>query len=617
MERREVLNITDLLSEESILLSLEEVTKVEAITALVDTLYSDGGIKEKGLFLADVLKREAQSTTGIGNGVAIPHAKSRAVTQVGIALARSHGGIEFNSLDGEKAHLIFLIAVPEKADELHLDILAKLSTILMNKETHFKLMTAESKSDLLSIISELDKDDTRNETYETNEETPFILAVTGCPTGIAHTYMAAHSLESAAATLHIPLKVETNGAAGVKQHITKAEIEKATAIIIAADTKVELERFSGKHMVQASVADGMSKPFQLLEKAVSQDCDIYDHNHVNKNSKTWSRELYQHVMNGLSNMLPLAIAAGFLLSLTIFSSDFRHQFWEILSFFGDQTIIVLLMPIFAGYIGKSISDRPGFAPGAIGGLFAAMNGSGLIGGICAGLIGGFIINRLKKWTNYLPSSITAMSNIIIYPVIGILMTLLAMFVLLQPLTWLTQSITTLFQTMTTPLSILIGAMFGLLMAIDLGGPINKMTYLVGIGFMLNGVYEPLAAIMVGGMVPPLAIAFATSIFYWKFSKNERLYYRTNYVKGFLFMTEGAIPFVERNKKAYIPPILIGSATAGALSMATHTGIAIPHGGVLVTPFVFGSSLSFLLAIAVGSLFAALLLGTIKRKPNVE
>lgn len=591
---------------------MKNLTKLEVITTLVEKLNLADVLHNKDQFLTDVIKREEQSTTGIGKGVAIPHAKSAAVKQVSIACAKSDEGVDFASLDGEATHLIFLIAVPEKAAEIHLNIIAKLSTILMNENARTKLLHAKTAKEMIDILDFYDENDVQSHLANNDHEHPFVVAVTGCPTGIAHTYMAAHALESAAAESGIPLKVETNGAAGVKNQLTKDEIEQAIAVIITSDTKVDLARFSGKHLIISSVSDGVSKPKQLIEKAVKRDGPIYDHNNEKQSGGRKRRDLYQHVMNGLSNMLPLAIGAGFLLSLAIYSSDMTHSFWEILSFFGEQTIVSLLMPIFSGYIAKSIADRPGFAPGAIGGLFAAINGAGLLGGICAGLLAGWIVNWLKKLSGKLPTVLTAMSSIIIYPVAGILITILAMYVILIPLVIVNENIISFFNVLNPMLALAVGAILGLLMAIDLGGPINKITYLSGIGFMLNGVYEPMAAIMAGGMVPPLSIAIASTIFRSRFSSYEQKVYRTNYIKGLFFMTEGAIPFVAKHRRKFLPPILVGAGCAGGISMFAGTGLAIPHGGVLVTPFIFGSSIVFLAAVIIGSIVSAIMLGFLKK-----
>ncbi|MDQ0270371.1 PTS system fructose-specific IIC component [Cytobacillus purgationiresistens] len=607
------MRITDLMTEDTILLKMEERTKTEVINRMVEKLDEAGVLYNRQEFLQSVLKREEQSTTGFGNGIAIPHAKSKSVKKVTIAFAKSVEGVHFESLDGKPVNLLFMIAVPENANQTHLDILAKLATVLMKDDARIELLKAESTDKIREILHSFDESEFSGDKEGISEESPYIVAVTGCPTGIAHTYMAAQALEEQAAKLGIGLKVETNGAAGVKNHLTKREIENAASVIIASDTKVNLARFSGKHLIIASVADGMIKPEVLLEKALKQDGPFYDYYDGLETSNGRRRDFYQHLMSGLSNMLPFAVGGGILFSIAYLIGFNENPFAQSLHFIGGQSVFSLLLPILSGYIAKSIADRPGFAPGAVGGLLAAMDGAGLLGGIIAGFLSGWIVNLLKRAVSRISPSFSAMTTILVYPVLGMLLIGMIMLPVNPYIEFFNDRIANTFFGLSPSLEIIIGALLGMLMAIDMGGPINKIVYLIGIGFLVGGIYEPMAAIMAGGMIPPLAVALASTLFKHKFSLAEQKLYRGNYVKGLCFMTEGAVPFVNTYRKRYLLPILIGSGCAGAISMAAGVGLATPHGGIFVVPLVFGQWYLYVLAIIISSLISALLIGVLKKQ----
>ncbi|GLB59431.1 PTS fructose transporter subunit IIABC [Cytobacillus sp. NCCP-133] len=617
------MKITQLLTKDTILLSMSGTGKMDAIDGLVDQLDRAGKLNDRSSFKEAILKREEQSTTGIGDGIAIPHAKTGAVKEPAIAFGKSAAGVDYDSLDGQPAHLFFMIAAPEGANNTHLEALSRLSSILMNEEARKKLQNAASADEVVEIIDSYDE---AGEEEDQNMEGSkrFIVAVTACPTGIAHTYMAADSLKAKAAEMGVDIKVETNGSSGAKNVLTPEEIANATAVIVAADTKVEMNRFSGKHVLETAVAEGIRKPKELIEKALKQDVPVYQ-----GGSKTDSSEgkkeqkagIYKHLMNGVSNMLPFVVGGGILIAISFMfgykaadpNDPSYHPIAEALMTIGGGNAFGLIVPILAAFIAMSIADRPGFAAGAVGGMLAASGGAGFLGGIIAGFLAGYVVVGLKKVFAGLPASLEGIKTILLYPLFGIAITgLLMLYVVNQPVGALNTAITEWLSDLGTGNAVLLGAVLGLMMAFDMGGPVNKSAYVFGTGLLANGVYEPMAAIMAAGMVPPLAIALATTLFKNKFTKQEQDAGKANYIMGFSFITEGAIPFAASDPLRVIPSIMAGSAIAGVISMIAEIGLRAPHGGVFVVPLVDGPWAVYLAGIIAGAFVSAILIGFLKK-----
>ncbi|WP_043930742.1 PTS fructose transporter subunit IIABC [Bacillus sp. EB01] len=623
------MKITELLTKETILLSIGGSGKNDAIDQLVDVLYQAGKIDNKDSFREAILKREAQSTTGVGDGIAIPHAKTASVKQAAIAFGKSESGVDYQSLDGQPAHLFFMIAAPEGANNTHLEALARLSGILMRQEVREQIMAAKTKEDVISVIDSYDKDEEEEETPKESKK-DFVVAVTACPTGIAHTYMAADALKAKAAELGVDIKVETNGSGGAKNVLTKEDIENASAVIVAADTKVEMDRFSGKPVIEAPVADGIRKPKELIERAVRKDAPLYKGNGQTGSSQSKDNKpksiggtIYKHLMNGVSNMLPFVVGGGILIALSFM---FGHNAFNpddptyhpiakaLMDIGGGGGAFSLLVPILAGFIAMSIADRPGFAPGAVAGVLANVGGAGFLGGLVAGFLAGYLVIGLKKAFANLPRSLEGIKTILLYPLFGIgLSGFLMIFLINKPVGALNTAITEWLSGLGTGNAVLLGAVVGLMMAFDMGGPVNKAAYLFGTGLIANGVYEPMAAIMAAGMVPPLGIALATTFFKKKFTNEERDAGKANYIMGASFITEGAIPFAAGDPLRVIPAAMAGAAVTGALSMAFGIGLKAPHGGVFVVPLVDGSWPLYLLAIVAGSIVTAIMLGLLKKR----
>ncbi|OCA90671.1 PTS fructose transporter subunit IIA [Bacillus sp. FJAT-27225] len=623
------MKITELLTKETIVLSLSGNAKNEAIDQLVDVLFQAKKIDNKDSFREAILKREAQSTTGVGDGIAIPHAKTSSVKQAAIAFGKSESGVDYQSLDGQPAHLFFMIAAPEGANNTHLEALARLSGILMRPEVREQIMAANTKEDVIRVIDSYDQDEEEKETPNESKR-EFVVAVTACPTGIAHTYMAADALKAKAAELGIDIKVETNGSGGAKNVLTKEDIENASAVIVAADTKVEMDRFSGKPVIEAPVADGIRKPKELIDRAVRKDAPIYKgsgntgSSHAkNDKPKSIGGTIYKHLMNGVSNMLPFVVGGGILIALSFM---FGHNAFNpedpsyhpiakaLMDIGGGNGAFSLLVPILAGFIAMSIADRPGFAPGAVAGVLANVGGAGFLGGLVAGFLAGYLVVGLKKAFANLPRSLEGIKTILLYPLFGIgLSGFLMVFLINKPVGALNTAITEWLSGLGTGNAVLLGAVVGLMMAFDMGGPVNKAAYLFGTGLIANGVFEPMAAIMAAGMVPPLGIALATTFFKKKFTSQERDAGKANYIMGASFITEGAIPFAAGDPLRVIPASMAGAAVTGALSMAFGIGLKAPHGGVFVVPLVDGSWPMYLLAIVAGSAVTAILLGVLKKR----
>jgi PTS system fructose-specific IIC component len=617
------MKITELLSINTILLNIEGNQKEDTIDQLVEVLFKAGKISDRTEFKASILKREEQSTTGIGDGIAIPHAKTKVVNEAAIVFGKSAAGVNYESLDGKPAHLFFMIAAPEGANNTHLEALARLSGLLMKAEVRYELLKATTPEEIIDTINRYDKEE-KQETVLTNKKN-FIVAVTGCPTGIAHTYMAADSLKAKAVEMGVDIKVETNGSGGAKNVLTKDEIDNATAVIIAADINVEMERFNGKHVIQAAVAEGIRRPEQLLDKALKQDAPIYRGNggksEKGSDQKGSRTGFYNHLMNGVSNMLPFVVGGGILIAICFMFgyNSFKpddpsyNQISEALMTIGGGNAFGLIVPVLAGFIALSIADRPGFAPGMVGGMMAASGGAGFLGGLVAGFLAGYVVLLLKKVFSGLPRSLEGIKSILIYPLFGIAITgFIMLYVVNKPVAWLNGTIADWLTGLGTGNAVLLGIVLGLMMSFDMGGPVNKAAYVFGTGLLASGVYEPMAAIMAAGMVPPLAIALATTFFKNKFNDLDRDAGKACYVMGLSFITEGAIPFAAADPLRVIPSVMAGSAIAGALSMAFGIGLRAPHGGIFVVPLVENGALLYALAILVGSVVSALLIGFLKK-----
>ena len=621
------MKITELLTQETILLNIEGNGKLDAINQLVDTLYSAGKLTDKDTYKQAILKREEQSTTGIGEGIAIPLAKTSAVKSPAIAFGRSISGVDYESLDGQPANLFFMIAAPDGANNTHLEALSRLSTLLLKEEVRSKLLNATSKQDIISII---DSYDVEEESVEENiaDKKNFIVAVTACPTGIAHTYMAADSLKAKAAEMGVDIKVETNGSGGAKNVLTAEEIENATAVIVAADTKVQMDRFNGKHVLETPVADGIRKPEELINRALKQQAPVYQGGSGSSSGegkaegkKGIGSQIYKHLMNGVSNMLPFVVGGGILIAISFMfgynSADPNdpsyNAFAAVIKYIGGDNAFALLVPVLAGFIAMSIADRPGFAPGMVAGFMAAQGGAGFLGGLIGGFLAGYLVIGLKKLLEVLPRSLEGIKTILLYPLLGIFFTGLIMnYVIMEPVAAINTGMTNWLSGLGTGNAVILGIILGAMMAFDMGGPINKSAYVFGTGLIANGVFEPMAAIMAGGMVPPLAIALATVLFKKKFTKQEKDAGLTNFIMGLSFITEGAIPFAAADPLRVIPSVAIGAAVTGGLSMFFNIGLRAPHGGIFVVGLVDGNPLLYLLAIVIGAIIAALLLGLLKK-----
>lgn len=617
------MKITELLSKNTILLNIEGNQKEATINQLVDVLFKAGKISDRAEFKAAILKREEQSTTGIGDGIAIPHAKTKVVNEAAIVFGKSASGVNYESLDGKPAHLFFMIAAPDGANNTHLEALARLSGLLMKAEVRYELLKATTSEEVIDTINRYDKEEKEETVSAKNKE--FIVAVTGCPTGIAHTYMAADSLKAKASELGVDIKVETNGSGGAKNILTKEEIENATAVVIAADINVEMERFKGKHVIQAAVAEGIRRPEQLIDKAIKQDAPIFRGN-GSQNEKATDQKgsrtgFYKHLMNGVSNMLPFVVGGGILIAMCFMFgyNSFKpddpsyNQISEALMTIGGGNAFGLIVPVLAGFIALSIADRPGFAPGMVGGMMAASGGAGFLGGLVAGFLAGYVVLLLKKLLEGLPRSLEGIKSILLYPLFGIAITgFIMLYVVNKPVAWLNGTIADWLTGLGTGNAVLLGIVLGLMMSFDMGGPVNKAAYVFGTGLLASGVYEPMAAIMAAGMVPPLAIALATTLFKNKFNDQDRDAGKACYVMGLSFITEGAIPFAAADPLRIIPSVMAGSAIAGGLSMAFGIGLRAPHGGIFVVPLVENGALLYALAIIIGSVAAALLIGFLKK-----
>lgn len=630
------MKIRDLLSKESIELNGAAAGKQEVLEKMVALMAASGKIGDVEKYRKGVFAREEEGTTGIGEGIAIPHCKSDAVKRPGLAAMVVKDGVDFDSLDGQPVHLIFLIAAPDTEDNVHLDVLSRLSVMLMDENFTAGLRGAKSVEEFLAVIdrAEAENAESKEEPVSTDEG-KLVLAVTGCPTGIAHTYMAAESLEKKAKEMGCRIKVETRGSGGAKNVLTKQEIEEAVCIIVAADTQVPMDRFDGKPVISCKVADGISKSEELLNRALHGNVSIYhgEKNKAEENSKDGKdgigHQIYKHLMNGVSHMLPFVVGGGILIAIAFlidgFAVDLNSLPLEERGNFGTITPLAaifksiggvafgFMLPILAGFIAMSIADRPGLAVGFVGGAIAANGTSGFLGALVAGFVAGYLVLLLKKIFSKLPDSLDGMKPVLLYPLFGILLVGIIMtYVVEPPIGALNTIINNGLNSMHGASAILLGALLGGMMSVDMGGPVNKAAYVFGTASIAAGNYTIMAAVMIGGMVPPIAIALATLFFKNKFTAEERKAGPTNFIMGLSFITEGAIPFAASDPLRVLPACIAGSAVAGGLSMAFDCTLMAPHGGIFVFLTV-GHPLLYLVALAAGSAVACVLLGILKKE----
>ncbi len=632
------MRITDLLKKDSILLNQKLGSKTEAIDLLASLHEKVGNLSDLSAYKSAILAREAQGSTAVGDGIAIPHAKSNAVKYPGLAAVTVPDGVDYEALDGKPSNLIFMIAAPMDGD-LHLEVLSRLMTMLMDRDFRKELLAAKSADEFLAVI---DKKETEKYPDEAKAAEPEkkdgyrVLAVTACPTGIAHTYMAAEAIEQAGKKMGIPVKVETNGSGGAKNVLTKKEIEEADGIIIAADKNVEMARFDGKKLISVPVSDGIKKPEELINRVLSEKTSIYRHSGgAGEESDTGEgagRKIYKHLMNGVSNMLPFVVAGGIFIALAFLIDTLMGAPQD--SNFGTATPVAaffktiggaafnFMVPILAGFIGRSIADRPGFLVGLVGGYlattgatFAAVGGdipSGFLGALFAGFVGGYLMLGLEKLCDKMPKALEGIKPVLIYPLAGLGMIAVIMCAVNPIMGMLNTGLTNLLNSMGGTSKVLLGIVLGAMMSVDMGGPFNKAAYVFGTAAITSGNYDIMAAVMIGGMVPPIAIALATGFFKNKFTEQERKSGPVNYIMGLSFITEGAIPYAASDPLRVIPACMIGSGIAGGLSMFFKCTLMAPHGGIFVFAVV-GNWPYYLLSLVVGSVVSCLLLGLFKKK----
>lgn len=639
------MTIRDLLAAESINLNGTPAGKTEALNQCIDLMAKSGKIADVEKYRKGVFAREEEGTTGIGMGIAIPHCKSDAVTKAGLAAMVVKDGVDFESLDGTPAKIIFLIAAPNTEDNVHLQVLSKLSVMLMDEQFTNSLINAGSVDEFLNIIDsaekakdekEAAKEAKAKESVEVKKDDVFIVAVTACPTGIAHTYMAAEAIEKKAKELGYQIKVETRGSGGAKNVLTDDEIAKAAGVIVACDTNVPTDRFDGKKVIECQVSDGINKAEELIKRIASGDAPVFkasgkkEDSHSSVGGKeSIGHQIYKHLMNGVSHMLPFVVGGGILIAIAFlidgFSVDLNSLPAEQRANFGTITQAAALfkgiggtafgfmLPILAGFIAMSIADRPGLAVGFVGGSIAANGTSGFLGALVAGFVAGYIVLLLKKVFSKLPENLDGMKPVLLYPLFGIfLVGVIMQFVVEPPIGALNTAINNGLNGLNGASAVVLGVLLGGMMSVDMGGPVNKAAYVFGTASIAAGNYNIMAAVMIGGMVPPLAIALATILFKNKFTEEERKAGPTNFIMGLSFITEGAIPFAASDPLHVLPACVVGSAVAGGLSMAFGCTLMAPHGGIFVVPTI-GNPLMYLVALVIGSFIACGLLGLLKKK----
>lgn len=637
------MEIKDLLKKELMILDLKADNKKDAIEELAGKFYEHGYVNSKEEFVDGLRAREEQGSTALGDGVAIPHSKNKTVKEPAVLFARKNDGLDYEALDGEDTFIFFAIAAPDGENNLHVETLAELSKMIMKAGFVDDLKKVNNLDEVYQVIDKYSEnkektvventytsETTTSKTEKISNESPkdFIVAVTACPNGIAHTYMAQEGLEEAARKAGVDIKVETNGSDGIKNKLTDEDIKNAKAVIITADKKVETDRFDGKKVIQRPVSDGIRKADELVDRALKGDASIFhsqnnaseDYAKSSDDSQTIWQKIYGDLMNGISHMLPFVIGGGILLALSFLFERFMGDSSPVFTVLNDlgSDAMSFLIPILAGYIAMSIGDRPALMPGMVAGLMAS-RGAGFIGGLIGGFVAGYIINFIKKITKNLPKSVEGLKPMLIYPVLGLLLTGLVMYLVVDPIfTGINTAINNWLLNLSGSNKILLGALLGAMMAIDMGGPINKAAYAFAIGvFTDTGIGSYMAAVMVGGMVPPIAIALACTLFKNKFTDKEKETKITNFILGLSFITEGAIPFAASERQSVIPSVAIGSAIAGAIVGAFNVQSPAPHGGVFVLPAMssLNQALFFLLAVAIGSIVGALILGKLKKRPE--
>lgn len=635
------MRITDLLDKRSISLTAAPKSKEEALNEAIALMAESGKINDTEGYRKQVFAREEESTTGVGEGIAIPHGKCAAVNRPGLAAMVIKDGVDFESLDGEPVTLLFLIAAPDTKDNVHLDVLSKLSMMLMDEEFTKNLRNASTAEEFLEIIDKADEekksvDERLSDINKADDSQVKILAVTSCPTGIAHTYMAAEGLEKAAKAKNCYIKVETRGSGGAKNVLTDKDIEEADFIIVAADAKVPMERFDGKKLIERQVSDGINKADELIDLAIKGEAPVYksgvrsdDEVETTPTKKGIGHKIYTQLMNGVSHMLPFVVGGGILIALSFlidgFAVDINSLSAAERSSFGSITdaarlfneignvAFKFMLPVLAGFIAMAIGDRPALAVGFVGGMMAANGTSGFLGALVAGFAAGYIVLLLVKLCSKLPDALEKIAPVLIYPVVGILvMGLLMKFAVEPVMGYINTAMNNGLKSMGSGSRIVLGLVLGGMMAIDMGGPFNKAAYVFGTASIASGNYDMMASVMIGGMVPPCAIALATIIFKNKFSKQERQSGPTNLIMGLAFITEGAIPYAAADPFRVIPACVVGSGVAGALSMAFKCTLMAPHGGIFVVP-VMGNKFMYLLALVIGTAVSTVLLGILKKK----
>ena len=627
------MKITDLLSKESVLLNVDVNDKEACLVKLVDLMDASGKISDKKSYLDAVHEREKEGTTGVGNGIAIPHGRCSGVKEPGLAAMTIPSGVEYEALDFKPVDLAFLIAAPEGSGSMHLEILSKLATMLMDENFVANLKKAKTVEEFLKVIDDAEEKKDEKVVTESSTSNHYILAVTACPTGIAHTYMAAEAIEKAAKAKGYKVKVETRGSGGAKNILTEEEINSADGIIVAADTNVPMERFDGKKVIECQVSKGINKPNELIDEIISGNVAVYKSNSKKANNEakdSAGHSIYKHLMNGVSHMLPFVVGGGILIALAFLVDGMNYDINSLTdaqrASFGTLTPLAnflkgqvggvafgFMLPVLAGFIAMSIADRLGLAVGILGGSIAANGTSGFLGALAAGFIAGYLVNLLKKVSDkIIPESLDGIKPVLIYPLFGMLLTGAIMVFAIEPVVGaINMGLNNALASLSGANVILLGAILGGMMAIDMGGPFNKASYVFGVASIASGNYNIMAAVMIGGMVPPCAIALATLIFKKKFTESERKSGPTNFIMGLAFITESAIPFAAADPLHVIPSCAVGSALAGALSMAFNCTLMAPHGGIFVFPVV-GNTLMYLVALVVGTIVGAVLLGLLKK-----
>lgn len=636
------MRIVNLLSKESISLNTAPKNKSEAIDMLVDLQVKGGKIADKEAYKKGILAREEMSSTAVGDGIAIPHAKSTAVKAPSLAAMTVPGGVDYEALDDEPSNLLFMIAAPNNGD-VHLEVLSRLMTLLMDEDFRGKLLASKSKDEFLTIINHMENEKYPDEPKtEVKTQTGYrVLAVTACPTGIAHTYMAAEALEKAGKKLGITIKVETNGSGGAKNILTKEDIAECDGIIVAADKSVEMSRFDGKKVISTKVSDGIKIPEDLINRIVSGDAPVYHHTGAkavdsSAENESFGRKMYKHLMNGVSNMLPFTVAGGIFIALAFLIDSIAGAPHD--SNFGTYTAAAaffktiggyafnFMVPVLAAYIGKSIADRPGFLVGLVGGYlattgstFANVGGdvpSGFLGALLAGFAGGFLMLAIEKLCDKMPNALNGIKPVLIYPLVGLGIIAIIMCAVNPFMGFINTGLSNFLSNMGSSSKILLGCILGAMMSIDMGGPFNKAAYVFGTAAIASGNYDIMAAVMIGGMVPPIAIALSTSFFKNRWTEEERKNGPVNYIMGLSFITEGAIPYAASDPIRVIPACMIGAAVAGGLSMTFDCTLMAPHGGIFVFAVV-GNWPLYILSLAIGSLVGMLLLALLKKKRTEE